>query len=108
MADIRNELRAICESIASDMSYVDAYADEFTNDILEAEVNRHHTGWGTLTIQNVSLLICFGGPNIWADIEESGELVVRGYWGGDAVTVRGTASESLTEWCGEYARAVTA
>lgn len=100
------DLEAMCESIAEDMRECDAYAEEFSDGILDIRVNGYYGHAGIFTVQNVSILVSFGGPNIWVDIEESGEMTVRGYWASDRVTQNGIASGSLTSWCNEYAYSI--
>jgi hypothetical protein len=100
------DLETMCESIAEDMRECNAYAEAFSDDILDIRVNGYYGHAGIFTIDNVSILVSFGGPNIWVDIEESGQMTVRGYWASDKVEWRGVASSSLTVWCNEYAYSI--
>ncbi len=99
-------LEGMCETLAEDMRGCDAYADSFSDDVLDIRVNGYYGHAGIFTIQNISLLVSFGGPNIWVDVEESGDLTVRGYWGNEKVERHGLASNSLTAWCNEYAYSI--
>lgn len=101
MTDTKETLESMCDSIAEEMRECDAYGEEWSDGILDIKVNGYYGHAGIFTIENVSLLVCWGGPNIWVEVEESGDITVRGYWGSDRVMRNGTASDSLVDMCEE-------
>jgi len=99
MADIRNQLEAMCDSIAEDLRECDAYGESFGDDILDIEVHGYYASDGEFMRKHVEITLTIGGPNIFADVYPDGGLVVRGYWGSDTVTRGGRASDSLVDVC---------
>jgi hypothetical protein len=81
---------------ASDDARQDAARESFDETVLEVWANARVRYSGT-DFESVTLLLGFGGPNIYADV--SGDVVtVRGYWGGDEWSEHGAASDDLLSW----------
>ena len=74
--------------------------DEFLNGVLDLEfkvgVDRSFRG--------AELLITFGGPNIYVNINSAGRASVEGYWGGEHYdrSLDDAAEDMLYNWAEEY------
>lgn len=77
----------------------------FDESLLEAYAEaRLYANGNAPTVQRVTLLWTFGGPNIFVHVD--GDAVkVRGYWGGDEVVREGRASADVQAWCADLAEA---
>ena len=100
------QLRRMCANIADSISSPEMITDEETGE--KREETAHDWMEGTYDIRylvnrrkeylGAEILVAGGGPTIWVD---TWDKEVKGYWGGDRVTVPFADNLGLDDYCEE-------
>jgi len=91
------QLRRMCKEIAeeiSDSNNTMKQLEAFMDGVYDI---RYHVDCGKRYLA-AELMVAGGGPTIWVDLWDK---EVKGYWGGDRVTVPFTDNLGLDDYCEE-------